>query len=612
MELRPYQAAALEQITALAHAGKRRILLVLPTGGGKTICFSELVRRSVVKQRRSMIIVHRRELVDQTVDKLGRFGVRAGVVMASDARADSSAPCQVCSIQTLARRMNSLPPADLIIVDEAHHCQSNSYREVLALYPHAAIILVTATPWRQDRFGLSDACDAYIVAATPRDLMQIGALVPYDPFAYDAPDLHDVGMVAGDFNQHDLGLACNTSVLVGSIVSEYVKHASGRRAICFPVNVAHSKSLVEQFQAAGVRAKHLDFSTTRELREAILGGLSTGEVQLVSSVGVLTEGFDCPAAEVCILARPTKSLGLYLQMVGRVLRPAAGKERALIHDHAGNILRHGLPDDERDYSPLVTPRRVIDLRTCTDCGYLASAWRPDGTCPKCGSLQQQPIDERICQSCGQSFRGAGECPHCGHKQKARQKNGVDGERIGREQIEEMRARLAKRCRYVTDAQARKVLTATREERAAELLRLREVCKRKGFRDGWVNNAYRETFGAWPRFKDEDLVGIKPATHPFLPLDTLKKQEPQHAPCPECGSAERAYSRVQWQSGAGFHIRERCAKCGCKVNGASGWTPRAIVESAGKTPEALPLDSDPAESLSGFEKLIFHALGVSNG
>jgi superfamily II DNA or RNA helicase len=135
---------------------------------------------------------------------------------------------------------------------------------VLALYPHAAIILVTATPWRQDRFGLSDACDAYIVAATPRDLMQIGALVPYDPFAYDAPDLHDVGMVAGDFNQHDLGLACNTSVLVGSIVSEYVKHASGRRAICFPVNVAHSKSLVEQFQAAGVRAKHLDFSTTRE------------------------------------------------------------------------------------------------------------------------------------------------------------------------------------------------------------------------------------------------------------------------------------------------------------------------------------------------------------
>jgi superfamily II DNA or RNA helicase len=143
------------------------------------------------------------------------------------------------------------------------------------------------------------------------------------------------------------------------------------------------------------------------MREAILGGLSTGEVQLVSSVGVLTEGFDCPAAEVCILARPTKSLGLYLQMVGRVLRPAAGKERALIHDHAGEHPAACLPDDERDYSPLVTPRRVIDLRTCTDCGYLASAWRPDGTCPKCGSLQQQPIDERICQSCGQSFRGAG-------------------------------------------------------------------------------------------------------------------------------------------------------------------------------------------------------------
>ena len=501
MDLRPYQERAIDSLRQGVRSGLRRQLLVCPTGGGKTVIAAEMIRRSVSLGKRVAFMVPRRELVGQSTDKLGRFGIEAGVVMADDPRRNDACLVQVCTVQTLARRIGRLPPADLIVFDEAHHVSSASCRRILEEYPQAVVIGLTATPWRSDRRGLADVFEGVVVAATPRELMDSGALVGYDAFAYYSPDLTGVRSVGGDYHQGTLEVVCNTPTVVGSVVGEYVRHAWGRSAIVFAVTVAHSRALVEAFEAAGASAAHIDYETPRGERERLLAGFASGEIGVISSVGILTEGFDVPRAEVGILARPTKSLSLYLQMVGRVLRPspATGKSRALIHDHAGNILRHGFPEDERDYTLKTTPKRDVDLNTCPLCRFVFGRVRPDGTCPNCHELIRDP--------------GDGEA-----EPRRRRLRERDGERLDRAAIERMRQQRAAAGvrRELTDQQLRRAARATREEKAAEFLRLRLVASDRGFQKGWVGHQYRETFGHWPRFRDGELDGIAPAERPFFP------------------------------------------------------------------------------------------------
>lgn len=504
MQLRGYQQRAIDALRAKIASGIRRLCLVSPTGSGKTVVFSAIAESAAARGKRVVCIAHRKELIDQTHAKLAAFGVAAGVVMADDPRFDDYLPVQVCSIQTLARRLDRLPPADVLIYDECHHAVSETSRKVLEAYQSAVILGVTATPWRSDKRGLSDVFDDVVVAATPAELIASGALVPYDPFAYDAPDLHDVGLVAGEFNQKQLGLACNTSVLVANIVREYVSHGDNRPGIVFPVDIGHSKHLVAEFQAASVAAEHLDCNTSKRERERIIDGLRNGAVRLVSSVGVLTEGFDAPAAEVCILARPTKSLSLYMQMVGRVLRPCteSGKQRALIHDHAGNVMRHGFPDDEREYDLSATPQRSGNHVTCLMCHAVIGTSRADGTCPKCGEVIAQA-----------------HAPKSGSSDDNDGPKLIEGTRLDRAGIEALRGRLTAGgvTRQLTDRQVVLVSNATREDKAAEYLRLKHVQESKGFKPGFVGHQYKETFGVWPRFSEADLEGVSRAERPFLPL-----------------------------------------------------------------------------------------------
>ncbi len=522
MKLRPYQLSVIDALRVRLAAGKRRLVLNCPTGGGKTVIAAELIRAAVAKGTRVVFLAHRKELIDQTVDKLARFGVQAGVIMASDRRRDDFLPVQVCSTPTLARRLGKLPPAGLLIYDEVHHAASETSRKILDAYGPIPVIGLTATPWRSDRLGLADIFEDQVLAATVAELMEQGALVRYDAFAYDAPDLHAVRVTAGDYNQKDLALACNTEVLVGGIVREYLEHAAGRRGIVFPVNVEHSETLVGEFRSMGVCAEHVDANTPKLERERILRGLATGAVTVVSSVGVLTEGFDCPAAEVCILARPTKSLSLHLQMIGRVLRPAEGKAKALIHDHAGNLLRHGLPDDERDYSLTATPKRVKELHTCPACCVVFGKLRDGRWCPHCGAL----VDTPICKLCllekppkvPLEDREYCACPE-GASRPA--KVVVAGKRIDLAEIRARRA-AAGLGRELSDKELIKVATATRRQQAEEYLRLCAVAESKGFQPGFVSHEYRKTFGSWPRFDDAELDGVMPARDPFIPLQ--KKQE----------------------------------------------------------------------------------------
>jgi DNA repair protein RadD len=506
LQLRDYQLRALDEVRRKMAAGVKRICVVSPTGSGKTIMFCEITRLAIERKRRVVVLAHRKELIDQSVDKLLRFGIFSGVVMAQDSRRDDYFDVQVCSIQTLARRVgpsdrmprtDRLPPADVVIVDECHHAPSDSYRKVLAAWPDAVVLGFTATPWRTDKIGLRGLFDDSLLVATYAELMERGHLVYYDAFAYDAPDLHDVKMVAGEYNQRELGLACNTQVLVGSIVREYLTHARGRRAIVFPVNIEHSRSLVREFQSAGVVAEHVDCDTPKLERERILAGLGSGAITVVSSVGVLTEGFDCPAVEVVILGRPTQSLSLHLQMIGRGLRPADGKGRALIHDHAGNLLRHGFPEDERDYSLTVTPKRTRDLHTCPICCAIFGSVKADGTCPKCGELIAPPREP-------------------GDSGAAREdKEQIEGERLSAEQIRLLRDRGLRA--DLTDAQVARASRASTTEKKAEYLRLLEVVRLRGFQKGFAGHKFREVFGHWPNYSPAQLEGVTPASKPFFPL-----------------------------------------------------------------------------------------------
>lgn len=502
--LRPYQLAAIEDLRRLSREGRRRLLLVAPCGAGKTLISAEMIRAAIANRRRVVMIAHRKELVDQAVDKLSRFGVAASVIMGHDRRQDDELPTQVCSIQTLSRRLGKLPPADLIIVDEAHHSTALSYRNVLDAYPSAFVIGLTATPWRTDRVGMEEIFYASTVVATPAELIDRGYLVGYECYAYDAPELHEVPLVAGEYNQKALGLAANTQVLVGGIVKEYMAHAMGRRAIVFAVNIAHSRHVVEQFNAAGVRAAHIDFKTPKDERAAIIAAFDRGDVLVLSSVSIFTEGWDCPSAEVCILARPTKSLSLFIQMIGRVLRPSPGKTRALIHDHSGDTLRHGFIDDPRDYSLTATPAHVRELQTCPLCRAVIGKPDDTGRCPKCREIIAPAAEAR------EPRQSAAREPVIT----------VAGRRITADEIRALRAGGARN--DLSDADAARAVAATKEQRAAEYLRLKRLQEERGFKPGFVRFAYRDTFGQLPAFTAEELDGVTPARFPFVKLPRKEK------------------------------------------------------------------------------------------
>lgn len=247
MILRPYQTRAVDLARAAFLAGKRRILLVAPTGAGKTVIATHgLIAPAVARGSRVLFLAHRQELIDQCAAKLGELPY--GIIKAN-IKPHPYAPIQVASVQTLARR--DLPPADLVVVDEAHHTTGdNSYGVILAAYPNAAIVGLTATPFRLDGRGMGSVFDALIPVATVSELIAAGALVRPRTFALPAPDLAGIRTVAGDYADGALAHRMDTKRIGTALVETYRKHADGRSAIAFGVNVAHAEHIADEFTAA--------------------------------------------------------------------------------------------------------------------------------------------------------------------------------------------------------------------------------------------------------------------------------------------------------------------------------------------------------------------------
>lgn len=363
--LRPYQAKGEAEIFQAWREGNQNVMYQLVTGGGKTVLFVDIIKKFLLAKKRVILLAHREELINQAWEHLYKNSIMAGIVKA-DTKPNYSLPCQVASIQTCSRR-KVLPAADVVIFDEAHHCQDdNSYGNLLLdHYPRAYGLGVTATPYRLGGKGFTKMFNKLITGPTFKELVDSGYLTPLRYFVASIPDLSKVKIRGGDYDEEQ----AEEVMRLAPLVESYFEHCSGMRGVVFAVNVHHSNIVVNQYNNAGVRAAHLDAKTHPETRKAILKSFKEGTIRIISNVGIITEGFDFPDMEFVQLARPTKSLSLFLQMVGRVTRTdynaikdatddevrrylvsQSRKPFGFVLDNAGLYQEHGLPDVDRDWS----------------------------------------------------------------------------------------------------------------------------------------------------------------------------------------------------------------------------------------------------------------------
>ena len=395
-ELRDYQNKAIEDIRFHFRRGKKRILLVAPTGSGKTIIACEMMSKTKEKYGFNLFVAHRRELIMQTSKKLAEFKMPHGVLMANKSP-NAFASTQVASIQTFNARIDRedfiKPIATLIILDEAHRSISNSFKKLIEQYPEAFIVGLTATPIRADGKGLGGIYDELVECGSIRSLTNEGYLVKNRIVAPSIPDLQTIRIVAGDYDKGQLNKKMNNPKLVGDIVSHWVKHGENRPTVVFASSIAHSKYISNIFNHNGIPSGHIDGVMDEIERERQLQRLKNDEIKVLCNCMVLTEGWDEPKVSCVILARPTKSYGMYLQMIGRSLRPYPNKVDTLIIDHSGAVYEHGFPEDVPKWTLKPTSKKEKELKiiekvekqplTCTQCFFVYKPVKDDSSCPNC-------------------------------------------------------------------------------------------------------------------------------------------------------------------------------------------------------------------------------------
>jgi superfamily II DNA or RNA helicase len=461
-KLRPYQRDVIDIIKAEVISGCRRICLVAPTGSGKTVIASALIADGRLGHR-VLFVAHRRELTDQTSQKLHAVGVDHGIIQAGFPTRPGE-PVQIASIQTLhARAVRTgtidMPPADLVIIDEAHHARARTYERLIKAYPGAVILGMTATPCRGDGRGLGNIFERLVECPSTAELTRDDYLVPVKIFAPSLPDLTGLRVERGDYVESQLAERVNTAKLVGDIVEHWLRLGEGRRTVVFTVNVAHSVHIRDEFRRSGALAEHIDGATPLDERKKILVGFAAGRVDIVCNCAVLTEGWDRPEASCLVLARPTKSLGLFRQMSGRILRPAPGKTDAIILDHAGSVFAHGFPDDEIIWT-LHEDRRAENIAHAARGQHHAPTLT---TCPECSAvrLEGQP------------------CPACGwHPVRKPRLVEITAGELG--QVSRDRS-----------------VRAIPQDRQSFHQQLAWIAQQRGYKPGWVAHKYKQRFGAWP-------------------------------------------------------------------------------------------------------------------
>lgn len=354
--LRPDQELDVARLRSAYAAGYHSPLLVRATGTGKSYIFCYITGKLVEVKKRVVVMVHRDELIQQISESLDNMGIRHGLI-ASGALYDRRLLAHVASVQTLARRLDRVEVPDYVVIDEAHHSVAATWAKILAYWreknPALRIFGTTATPELLSGVGLCAQFDEMIVGLQTREGIETGVLAPYRLFAsHQSVDLSGVHMVAGDYNRKELGVAVNKPAIVGSVIGEYSKLLNGAPSVAFCVSIEHAQTVAENFRAAGFRSACVDGTMHKTDRRQVMRDFAQGQLNVLTSAELVSEGVDVKGLVGALLLRPTQSLAMYLQQVGRTLRTAPGKDAAVILDHVGNTSRHGMPCDPREWSLL--------------------------------------------------------------------------------------------------------------------------------------------------------------------------------------------------------------------------------------------------------------------
>lgn len=460
--LRPYQQQDLEQVRLLLRE-HRSVLLVQPTGAGKGTLASFIVRSASSRGHRVLFLVNRRTLVHDMSQRIAKLGLEHGVIMGDDPRYRPALPVQVASIDTLQRRAQ-IPPADLLIIDEAHFAVSATWKDVVAKYPGAKVLGMTATPIRTDGRGLGEMFDVMVQGPSVRSLIAQGFLVPSVVFRpKNVPHIRGVRKLAGDFNQKQLAEVCDKPQLIGDVVEQWRKHATDRKTAAFGINQHHAQQIAERFRCAGVSFAYVDCDTPDSERDKIWNDYDNGSLRGVSSVGVISYGWDHPICSCIVGARPTESEALWRQILGRASRPYPGKENFILLDHFNNT--------ERLNTFFEDPVE----------------WSLEGEAIKGGKDDAPRIT--TCRNCFATFRsGPQRCPFCGselERKALREVKEVAGEleQLQREQkaeaIEQWRQR---------------VQGDDRRKQFEEYLR---IAKERNYKKGWPAMRFKIVYGHFP-------------------------------------------------------------------------------------------------------------------
>jgi superfamily II DNA or RNA helicase len=396
LTLRPYQTRAIDEMRAEYRRGARAVLYQGATGSGKTVIFCEVVRGAMRRGSRVWIVVHRQELLAQCSRALEALGIMHGLV--SPGTSAGMEPVQVCSVQTLIRRLERglMGGVELIVLDEAHHSTAGSWRAVIEARPDARLLGVTATPLRLDGQGLGRAYggvfDSLVIGPSITSLIADGYLSP--PVVYMPRQLLDmtgVRMRGGDYAVGETARRVDAPHITGDAVAHYRRICGGAPFLAYCASIKHAEHVAAEFRTAGFRVSCIDGRMGDSARRGLIDALGNNRMDGLTSCEIVSEGTDIPVVGAAILLRPTASLGLYLQQVGRALRPSPGKTRAVILDHVGNCARHGLPDDERAWglsgapAPDTDDAKAPPIRTCPRC---FAAHRIAPVCPQCGFAYQ--------------------------------------------------------------------------------------------------------------------------------------------------------------------------------------------------------------------------------
>lgn len=474
--LRDYQAELVGGLRSAFRGGARSVLCVLPTGGGKTVVACEVVHGAVAKGRRVLVLAHRVELIDQMSGKLDQFGIPHGVIKSGHPRVDPTAPVQVASVQTLARRLAKKRTAEpewdgspsaaddqgrfgLIVCDECHHIAADSYQTILDADPSAPVLGMTATPYRLDGKGLGETFTTLVGGPQIPELIRGGFLVQPRVLAPPAAAaLQGLRSTAGDFAMGQAASILDARAPLTEIVQTWQRRAHDRLTVAFACTVEHAEHLAEAFRSAGVSSVAVDGTTAAGEREARLAAFAAGQVRVLVNCNLLTEGWDVPHCAAAILARPTKSRAMWRQQVGRALRSAPGKGDALILDHVGAVHRFGLPDEVEEWT-------LDDVA--------ADEGEQQALCPACCAVLPATDEAPLmhCAICGAAL------PQSLRVQRGPRDNQGTNERHHLE-LGQVRAK-------------------TPEERRSIYWSLLRVARDRQYSEGWAAHRYRDRFGGYP-------------------------------------------------------------------------------------------------------------------